>query len=120
MDALEKHFGRSLDKFERLTADSLFSVAILMNAAGDDFQLVDRGPVPPHVAEDYRQRGLGFAGVVGVSQTFAPRVALAVPLKDDAIAAITQAFVHLMHVEEHSTGVDWLRKLWALPDKRMN
>jgi len=121
-----------MDKFEALAAESSIAVAILGNADVTDVELL---PVCPNPISDnahelsakWVHRGLRFIGVAGLIAG-RPHWALAVPLDERRAEALVQAFaLHCetllqSHVEEQRKGdeVEWLRRLWSLPDMRMN
>lgn len=124
----------TMDKFETLVAESSIAVAILANADATDIEML---PVQPRsyalekaqeLARLWAPRGLRFIGMAGIADG-KPRTALAVPLDDLRISALSQAFIAYIEVllkDEIETRqavgdeVEWLRSLWSLPDSRPN
>jgi hypothetical protein len=124
IQALEKHFGKSLDKHERLVAEALVSVGVLLNPANQDFELVAIGPIPAHVHEGYTRRGLQYSATLGVTREFKPRIELAVPIAPVTIAVIMAEFTWFVQravsMCEESVSVERLYRLWNLKDERPN
>lgn len=84
----------SLDKYERIVADAVYSVAILGRVSGGsyEFELIGLGASVER-RERLLNRGMGFYGVIGLYADSMPRVALEVELDESAIRAITQKFI---------------------------
>lgn len=121
-----------MDKFEALAAESSIAVAILGNADVTDVELlpVCPNPISENVHElsaKWAHRGLRFIGVAGLVAG-RPRWALATPLDEVRAEALGAAFATYCetllpgHVAEQRKGdeVEWLRRLWSLPDMRVN
>jgi hypothetical protein len=121
------------DKFDLLAMESQLCVAVLGNADITDIELLPIRPQPygrnkvQALAAQWAGRGLRFIGTIGIVNG-QPRTALAVPLDALRMDALSQAFtVHCEailtdKIEEHQKGdeVDWLCRLWSLPDTRPN
>jgi hypothetical protein len=92
-----------MDKFEEVVSASLLSVAILGNLQTSDFTLVDLlpEPLPESLRLEYIARGFSFIGVVGISKGV-PRAALAEPLTDEDMRALSEAAVQ--HLENMRAG----------------
>jgi hypothetical protein len=80
-----------LDKFEKLTAESQFTLVLLANEESGDFELIDPQPVPEDRAKTFAERGLTFGGVLGVVSG-KPRSALAMPLDGETVTRIVGEF----------------------------
>jgi hypothetical protein len=121
------------DKFEALYMDAQLAVSILGNADVTDIEMLPMKPYelsPEKIQElviQWAGRGLRFIGAIGIVDG-KPRTALAVPLDDRRISALSQAFIAYCEVllsgsvEEQQKGdsVTWLHALHSLPDTRMN
>ncbi|MFZ3262456.1 MAG: hypothetical protein WA172_00510 [Terriglobales bacterium] len=112
------------NKFEALVKDSSFAVAILHNSTTADFELVNLERVAEETAQCFTARGLGFAGVIGlVGGT--PRYALDAPIGGETAHRIIACFTERVEDEinarvPQAESVSWLRRLWTLPDTRVN
>ncbi|SRR5258708_146353 len=111
-----------LDRFERVVFDSQYSVCILGN--GKDFELIDPCPLSEERTRELSARHMAFLGVIGL-QDGVPRVALACPLDDLTISALSAVFVHriesgIVALEKAVMGASlaWLHRLYELPDNR--
>jgi len=126
------------EKSNQVTLDSSIAVLVLMGAP-DDLEFI---PLKPRAADEnalaelktrWPGRGLRSIGVVGlVGMT--PQIALKEPLttqQEDCLAAsflayvrclLTPAPIPVSRVDEHQKGdeVEWLCRLWSLPDTRPN
>lgn len=83
--------AKRLDKFEKLASEASFMLILLANESTGDWVLLSPEPVPADMDRTYKERGLCFAGVLGVVAG-KPRTALDMPLDDATITAITQEF----------------------------
>ena len=124
-----------MDKFEQLSTAASYGVAIFGNPALDDFCLFDLTKGTPYPVEDHKreiaERALSFCGVIGIVQGV-PRTALAEPLGEYTITALTRAFCE--RIEAAVTAVEgtltavlatpadesiaWCERLYWLPDTR--
>lgn len=111
------------DKFELIAGYARLAVVILGNPRISEFVLIDLAEPLPDLRSE-AQRGLSFIGAVGIVQGVR-RVALAEPLDNDALDALSQAYIR--HVEcilegrirATTPGDDserWLWRLWSLKD----
>lgn len=121
------------DKFEALAMEAQLAVCVLGNADVTDMELLlakPNGLSPEKIRElsiQWAARGLQFIGMIGVVDG-KPRTALAVPLDERRIAAISQAFISYCEVvlsdnvaeRQKGDSVAWLHALHSLPDTRMN
>lgn len=82
---------RKLDKFEVVARDAQFALVLLCNESTSDFELVEPEPVPTERARSFAERGLSFAGILGVVGG-KPAVALALELDAATEGAIVEAF----------------------------
>jgi hypothetical protein len=82
---------RQLDKVEQLMTDAQYVLVLLANEQSGDFELIDPTPVPEDTARVYRERGLGFAGVLGIVDG-KTRSAFDLPLEGETVTAIALAF----------------------------
>jgi hypothetical protein len=100
------------DKFEVLVRDSSYAVVLLYNEGTRDFELVD---LPPSNTAGFAERGLSFAGVIGVVAGHA-RIALASPIEDERVVDAFLSRVEALLARKSETA--WLDRLWSLPDTR--
>lgn len=122
------------NKFETLAMESSIAVAVLGNADVTDIELL---PISPkqlgaekvnELARLWAFRDLRFIGSIGIVDGNI-RTTLVEPLDERRISALSQAFIAYCEtlcsgsIEEMRPKGDeaaWLRKLWSLPDTRMN
>jgi hypothetical protein len=112
-----------MDKFEQLAWDATYSAGLLGN--GTEFELVD---IPLKSLSEqlikWQSKNFGFIGIIGIVNG-RPKVALALPLDDATISALSAAFVQRIEsainaVEKVAAGdsAEFLQRLHALPDDR--
>jgi hypothetical protein len=130
-----------MDKFEQISTTASYAVAIFGNPAREDFSLFDLTKGTPYPVDDIQREiaegSLVFCGVIGIVHGL-PRTALAEPLGEYTIAALTRAFIGRIEaavtavegaltvaslakferVERDAESVLWLEALHALPDTR--
>ena len=114
----------ALNKFEQLLDDASLAVAILLNPATSDFELVSVARVEENTARSYTARGLEFSGLIGMCAG-QPRVALDTPIEGEAAQRIIARFLDRVEDEfnarvPQAEPVDWLQRLWGLKDTRAN
>jgi hypothetical protein len=103
----------TLDKFETITAASTYTLALLINEASGDFELIDPEPVDAERAKTLHERGLGFGGILAIVDG-KPRCALDVILSPEVEAAIVREF--LQRIAHTLTHPRWCVR----PDMRAN
>lgn len=94
---------------------------VLANPSLDDFEIVDPAtPLPAAIAENLHARQLALFGCVALSRGEF-RSAFISPLPETTTRALAHAFGILVSKGStpKSDGVDFLTKLWNLPDNRM-
>jgi len=116
---------RHLDPSEQIATGAQAACCVLGNIQTGDFALVDLAslPVPDETAAEFHARGLGFLATIGiVDGKFVS--AFAVPVSDQLAALLFQDFsVFLLKkftAKSGGDGVEWLERLFALPDTREN
>lgn len=118
-----------MDKFETLISTSQVAAAVLANLETGIYELIPLavlGIDPPADHAARKALGLGFAGVLTLQQDGQLRSALAVPLDDDVIVMLAQAFSGVVAAQltqmpkpaPKGDSVEWLRKLYDVPDHR--
>jgi hypothetical protein len=119
------------DKFETLAMEAQLAVSVLGNADLSDVELICIKPYqlsPEKIQElavQWAARGLRFIGTIGIVDGQS-RTALAVPLDDRHISALSEAFIQYCevslsdHVAQQQKGdeVAWLEALSSLTDDR--
>lgn len=115
-----------LDKFQQLASDAQFAVAVLGNLHTGDLELVNLGATSSADEQrGWRERRLGFIGVVGLIDGV-PEVALAEVIDAETLSALSRAFARCVRNEVNARlqpsgdGVEWLKRLYSLPDEREN
>lgn len=124
------------EKSTRLVLDASVAVQVLMGAPND----VEFVPLLPRAADEsmlaelkarWPGRGLRPVGIIGLVGT-SPRVALREPLEPEQVSALASAFLAYVQalfadsfaaqIEQRQKGdeVDWLERLYSLPDPRPN
>jgi len=124
-----------MDQFEQLANAASYAVAIFGNPAREDFTLFDLTNGTPYPDENHKreiaERALSFCGVIAIVQGV-PRTALAEPLGEYTVTALSKAFIE--RVEAAVTAVEgtlaaeldravgdsigWCERLYWLPDTR--
>jgi hypothetical protein len=113
-----------LDKFEQLACDATYSAGILGN--GTEYELVDM-PLKKseeQLTKESQSKNFGFIGIIGIVGGRI-KVALALPLDEMTIDALSQAFAQrideaISTVEKAMTGdsTQFLQRLHDLQDNR--
>jgi hypothetical protein len=124
-----------MDQFHQITETASYAVAIFGNPARGDFALFDLTKGTPFPVEDIQreiaERAFCFCGVMGIVQGV-PRTALAEPLGEYTVTALSRAFIErvgaaVTAVEGTETAVlaapvddsiGWCERLYWLPDTR--
>jgi hypothetical protein len=102
------------DKFEQLVNDAVYACAILRNDDGQ-FELADVSQLPlrTDTALKLSRRGLYFSGIVAITKTGQPRVALDVELTPEQQTPIVREFVRRIEA-----GMNWMERAFLMPDNR--
>jgi hypothetical protein len=79
-------------KFQQLIAESTYALVLLANEATGQWKLIEPQDVAVAEALTYAERGLCFAGVLGIVG-LKPRTELLMPLADETVAVISLEFV---------------------------
>ena len=102
-----------MDAQQRIAHDCDRSVAVL--GKGEDFVLVPLdGPLDAALTKRAEERGFCFCGVMGLEDGLP--VAKCEPGPDTAVTMMHAALVFAQQVK--GPDVDWLERLWQLPDPR--
>ena len=112
-----------MDSMERLTWDSEIVAGVLGKA--DRFLLVpltEAGPISDEVMEDAASRGFKFVGVLAVINGHAaarcePGMGASYTMMHASLA-FAQQVADKLKDRQQGDSVDWLRRLWTLPDTR--
>jgi hypothetical protein len=80
------------NKFQQLIAESTYALVLLANESTGEWRLIEPQDVAEAEALNYAERGLSFAGVLGIAGS-KPRSELSVPLEEETVSAISLEFV---------------------------
>ncbi len=113
-----------MDAMERLTWDADIAVGVL--GRGGEFLLVpltEPGKISEAVTDDARRRGFRFCGVVAVtngqaSAQWEPYPDAIHTMLHAALAFAQEVADRLKPKQAQGDAVDWLERLWSLPDTR--
>lgn len=114
-----------MDKFEAIAQGASYCAGILCNPRTLDWSLVDLDQ--PALSEEataaLHRRGMGFVGAVGLYRDGAIHFALAEVLPLEIARKLVESLIHhapnaALPPEPSGDGVDWLERLWSLPDAR--
>jgi hypothetical protein len=105
-------------------------VVILGNVVARDFEIVhlEDCPLGSEYAANFQARGLSYVGTFGMVNGQFESV-FDVPLDDDVIVALAGDYARFVTAKDYAAhtpathsdhGANWLKKLFALPDPRMN
>jgi hypothetical protein len=112
-----------MDAMERVTWNADEVVGVL--GRGEEYVLVplnDEAPIPDAVMDDAHRRGFKFCGVLCVIEG---RAAAKCEPDLEAVGTMVLAAIGFAHQvadklkhQQRGDGVNWLRRLWTLPDTR--
>lgn len=110
------------DKFEMVVRYATHPVCLLGNVETSDFELVDLDAelLSEDAQRELRERGLYFIGAMGILNG-APCTALAEPLDEGTILALSAAYVQYagsIKAKPKGDFTEWASRLHALPDMR--
>ncbi len=121
-----------MDKFEKLVSNAQFAVGILGDSRRREYALVDLyPPLSEKDKQDLHKRRFRFIGVIGLTEA-GVRVALAEPLDDVTASTLSRAFCQKVEdainnalepkgdSADGAPSLEWLTRLYALPDTRQN
>ena len=112
---------QTFDKHEVIAGFAQYPASILGNLETRDFVLIAMNDLPLSEPSrlDYTARGFTYIGDVGILNG-KPRTALYEPLDNDAITALSAAYIRLVEaaLKPKDASEEWLKKLWALGDQR--
>jgi hypothetical protein len=116
-----------MDRFEQVVSDSPVSSMILSTSDFTEIELlpVDAPDLGADVTDALLARGMHYLGVIGLTPDGGFRSEFTVPLDPATSQAIAHAFARdiakqILQPQQtvHKKDVDWLRKLFSLPDTR--